>query len=470
LIIIYKSTSHNLFDIQGKQYKEPIGISKHKADLSETILIWPLNSDPGPWRSTIYGLQWFAFTVANIAVLPVFLGTYLGLDQAGIADYAQRMFFFVGLASFLQILFGHRLTIIEGPAAPWWAVIVSFSGIAAAIGKPLELVRSDLVGAMLVCGLMLMLLGFTGVIGRIMKLFTPPIIGCVLILLCLQLSGTFISGILGESTKGDSFNYAPVLISIVVIATIVMLSMKAPPLLRSINILIGLGIGWILYAFIVQDPAEAIKPAKIVEMPQLFAWGPPTFDPGVTFTGVLISLIILANLLASIAAMSKTTDKLMDTKGFDRAVVFNGISNLMAGVGASVGTVPFAASTGLVKISGVASRKPFFIFCLLMMATGFFPQVGAFLARIPQPVGYAVLLAAFTQILIVGLQELKKMNLDQRDSFVIGLTILTGAGVATMPETALVGLPDLVRYMLGNALIVGMIICVLMEHVVLPRR
>ncbi len=292
---------------------------------------------------------WFAFTAANIAVLPVFLGTYLGLDQAGIADYAQRMFLFVGLASLIQILLGHRLTIIEGPAAPWWAVIVSLSGIAAAIGKPLDLVRSDLVGAMLVCGILLVVLGFTGVIGRIMKLFTPPIIGCVLILLCLQLSGTFISGIVGESAKADSFNIAPVLISIVVIATVVMLSMKAPPLLRSINILIGLAIGWILYALIVQEPVETITPAKIVEIPQLFAWGMPTFDPGVTITGVLISLIILANLLASIAAMSKATDKYMNTKSYDRAVVFNGISNLMAGVGASVGTVPFAAQIVAVK-------------------------------------------------------------------------------------------------------------------------
>ncbi len=403
-------------------------------------------------------------------MLPVFLGTQLGLDQAGIADYAQRMFFFVGLASLLQVTFGHRLPIIEGPAAPWWAVIVSLAGIATAIGKPLELVRTDLVGAMLLCGALLVVLGFTGIVGRVMKLFTPPVTGCVLILLCLQLSGTFVSGILGASAVDNGFNYAPVLISAVVIATIVMLSMKAPPLLRSINVLIGLGVGWALYALFVSEPAEAIEPAQIVQLPRLFSWGWPTLDPGVTITGVIISLIILANLLASIAAMSKATDKPMEAKDYNRAVVFNGVSNLLAGIGASVGTVPFAASTGLVKISGVASRKPFFIFCLLMIATGFFPQVGAFLARIPQPVGYAVLLAAFTQILIVGLQELKKLNLDQRDSFVIGLTILVGAGVASLPDAALVGLPDLARYIFGNALIVGIIICLLMEHVIIPRK
>ncbi len=447
-----------------------MNISYNKTGSDKTLLLWSLNSDPGSWRSTIFGLQWFAFAVANVAVLPVFLGLHLGLDPAGIAEFGQRMFFFVGLASLFQVIFGHRLPIVEGPAAPWWAVIVSLSGLAVATDKPLALVRSDLVGAMLICGALLVVLGYTGIIGRIMKYFTPAITGCVLILLCLQLSGTFVSGILGGSAEGDSFNYAPLFISIVVILTVVMISMKAPPLLRSINVLIGLAVGWILYALLVNEPVEAIKPANVIELPQLFAWGWPTFDPGVIITAVLVFFIILANLLASIAAMSKAADKPVEAKDYDRAVVFNGISNLMAGIGSSVATVPFAASTGLVRISGVASRKPFLIFCLLMIVTGFFPQVGAILARIPQPVGYAVLLAAFTQIFIVGMQELKKLDLDQRDSFVVGLTILVGAGVASLPEAALVALPDLARYILGNALIVGMIICMLMEHVILPRR
>ncbi len=445
-------------------------MDKGQANHDKTLLTWTLNSDPGNWRSLLYGLQWFAFAIANVALIPVILGPYLGLDPAGTAAYAQRIFFFLGLGSLLQVIFGHRLPIIEGPAAPWWAVIISLSGIATATGKPLELLRSELIGAMILCGVLLVVLGLTGIIGRVMKLFTPPIIGCVLILLCLQLSGTFVGGIIEASISEDGFHYAPLVISIIVIATVIMVAMKAPPLLRSINVLFGIAVGWILYALVVGEPVEAIEAAKIFQLPKLFAWGRPILESGVTITGVLVSVVILTNLLASIAAMSKATDRPMAAKDYDRAVVFNGVGNLLAGIGASVGTVPFAASTGLVKMSGVASRKPFFFFCLLIIATGFFPQVGAFIARIPLPVGYAVLLAAFTQILIVGLQQLKKMNLDQRDSFVIGLAVLTGAGIASLPEAALIGLPGMARYIFGNALIVGIIICILMEHVILPRR
>ncbi len=429
-----------------------------------------MGSDPGTWRSLIYGLQWFAFGAANIAVIPVVLGPYLGLDQVGIAAYAQRMFFFIGLGSIFQLYFGHRLPIIEGPAAQWWVIIISVSGVAVATGKPFDVLRSDLVGAMLLCGLVLALLGFTGVIGRVIKLFTPAVNGCVLILLYLQLSGTLVSGIVGENLPGAGFNYLPVIISLVVIATVVVVAMKAHSLLKNINILIGLIVGWFLYVLIARETAEPIQPVKVFEMPQLFAWGLPTFDPGIAITGVLISFVLLANLLASLTAMSKATGKMMDRKDFDRGVVFNGVSNLLAGIGASVGTVPFAASTGLVKMSGVAAKKPYLYFCLMMIGISFFPQAGAVIARIPHAVGYAVLLAAFTHLLVIGLQEMKKLELDQRDSFVIGLTILIGAGVVALPDTALAALPDLARYIFGNALIAGIFICVLVEHVFLPRK
>ncbi len=429
-----------------------------------------MGSDPGTWRSLIYGLQWFAFGAANIAVIPVVLGPYLGLDQVGIAAYAQRMFFFIGLGSIFQLYFGHRLPIIEGPAAQWWVIIISVSGVAVATGKPFDVLRSDLVGPMLLCGLVLALLGFTGVIGRVIKLFTPAVNGCVLILLYLQLSGTLVSGIVGENLPGAGFNYLPVIISLVVIATVVVVAMKAHSLLKSINILIGLIVGWFLYVLIARETAEPIQPVKVFEMPQLFAWGLPTFDPGIAITGVLISFVLLANLLASLTAMSKATGKMMDRKDFDRGVVFNGVSNLLAGIGASVGTVPFAASTGLVKMSGVAAKKPYLYFCLMMIGISFFPQAGAVIARIPHAVGYAVLLAAFTHLLVIGLQEMKKLELDQRDSFVIGLTILIGAGVVALPDTALAALPDLARYIFGNALIAGIFICVLVEHVFLPRK
>ena len=64
-------------------------------------------------------------------MIPVVLGPCLGLDQSGFAEYAQRMFLYIGIGSLIQIYFGHRLPVIEGPAAQWWVIIISISGVAA---------------------------------------------------------------------------------------------------------------------------------------------------------------------------------------------------------------------------------------------------------------------------------------------------------------------------------------------------
>lgn len=94
-------------------------------------LIYDLTDNPGTSRSFLYGLQWLSFSLAQSAVVPIILGASLGLDIEGTAHLALRIFFFTGLGSLLQVLFGHRLPIIEGPAGLSWATYMSLAAMAA---------------------------------------------------------------------------------------------------------------------------------------------------------------------------------------------------------------------------------------------------------------------------------------------------------------------------------------------------
>jgi hypothetical protein len=51
-------------------------------------------------RNLVYGLQWVVFHSAEMGML------------------MQPTFFITGFASLIQILFGHRECLVEGPAAP----------------------------------------------------------------------------------------------------------------------------------------------------------------------------------------------------------------------------------------------------------------------------------------------------------------------------------------------------------------
>jgi xanthine/uracil permease len=155
---------------------------------------------------------------------------------------------------------------------------------------------------------------------------------------------------------------------------------------------------------------------------------------------------------------------------YDRGVAFTGISDLLAGLGATVGFVPYSAGAGLVSLTRVASRLPFILFAMVMLLLGLLPPVGAFLASIPEPVGYSVLLASFCQMLGIGFKDYARLKFEGRDYFVVGLPILVGSGLMSLPPGVFAGIPAMARYVLGNGFIAGMLLCLLLEHVLMPLR
>jgi xanthine/uracil permease len=277
---------------------------------------------------------------------------------------------------------------------------------------------------------------------------------------------------LGIKQQQDRVSPEAAISSLVVIITVVLVSLRGGNFLRSISVLFGLMAGWAIYYALGSGSPLTFGQVPIFDLPRPFAWGMPTFEIGVVMTNVIIGLILVANTIASVAAMGQTLrlQDQLNARIYSRATAVNGAANVLAAVGSSVGMVPHAAAAGLVGLTGVASRKPFILCCLMMMGLGFFPPLGQIVAAIPPPVGYAVYLTVFAQILIIGLKDLNRLPLDLRDSFVVGLTILIGVGVMALPPSALSELPPFLQYLAGNGLTVGIISCLLLEHLILPRE
>lgn len=436
----------------------------------EKHLLYNLDERPPLNRTLVYALQWLGFTLANSAVLPIVVGSALGLDQAGIATLAQRTFFFQALASLLQVCLGHRLPINEGPSGMWWGIFITLAAMAPSLGKPLGTLRTDLEFGLIAAGLILVVVGMTGLVGRALKLFTPAVTGSVLVLLGLQLSGAFVRGMFGIGSNGGGVDLKSSMVSLLVVAMVVMINLKGRGFLKSIAILIGIAAGWIIAVLVGVPSGEFITQDAVVALPQIFAWGPPTFDPGIVFISVLTGLLVLSNLVASILAMERVLKIELPQKAYNRGVVCTGIADMLAGLGATVGFVPYSAGAGMVSLTRVAARLPFIIFAIALVVMGLLPQVGAFLASIPEPVGYSVLLASFCQMVGFGLKDYARLEFNARDYFVLGLPILLGTGIMSLPSGAFAGTPVFAQYILGNGFIVGMLLCMLLEHVLLPKK
>jgi Xanthine/uracil permeases len=60
--------------------------------------------------------------------------------------------------------------------------------------------------------------------------------------------------------------------------------------------------------------------------------------------------------------------------------------------------------------------------------------------------------------------------MDERTITVGGSSLLIGIGVMFVPATAWQKLPALVSFLFGNGLLLGVIVCLLLEHVVFRKQ
>ncbi len=382
--------------------------------LKEEELVEPIDSslryglsDKLPFLKLVsYSIQHLTFCIANAAILPVVVGAYLGLDQAGLAALVQRTFILCGLVSIFQVLWGHKYPVFEGPAGMWFGVFITL-----ATSAPL---------------------------------------------------------ITDQSTVMD---YKSLIISIITIGLMMLISLKAKGFLQSVAILIGAAVGWVLAVIFGIAPSINQFGHPVTALTGgIFPWGTPTFDLGITITFVIAANLLFSNLVASIVAFSSLTRTPLKAKLFNRGATFNGVSDIVAGLGSVIGFIPYASSTGFTSMTGVASRKPFIIGVLLMMILGSIPSVGAFFASLPPTVGYSVMFVVYGLILGLGVKEFTKIHLSNREMLIIGFSMIIGIGTMFLSTETFNVLPPTYRYLLLNGLVNGAIMCILLEHVILNEK
>jgi len=415
-------------------------------------------------------LQWFVFSLANMITVPIVLAHAFSLSPSATALYAERTFFVCGLIGLLQALFGHRYPVIEGPAGMWWGVFVVLIGLTQDAGGSLVQLQQGLELGLLVGGMTFVLLAVCRAIGHVTRLFTPIVTGTFLILLSMQLAKSLTFGVLGIGFQGSPRVQPEILLfSVALISFTIFLMVRGRGLVKSLAVLIGLTIGWIAYAIagLVQIPQT---PAPILRMPDLLPFGPLRWQPGIIITCVLTALILLSNLIASIQAFAHAAGEQPTPETFSRGTLVTGIGTMLTGAFGVVGAVPLATSSSLVSLTGIAARLPFVIASGAIALVGLFPRVGQWISTLPAPVGYAILFTVFGQLLGFGLRDIKKLELDQRDLFVVSLSLMLGVGILFVPGRAWDALPAILGYLLDNGLIVGVGMVLILEHVVFRRR
>jgi xanthine/uracil permease len=416
------------------------------------------------WTTEILtSVQWFVFLVANTVGIPILIGEVYHFSPAEITSLMQRSFFLVGVTGFLQGWIGHRLPIIEVPAGIWMGIFFIL-GSSLASADAISGTLQSLQGQMLLTGIFLLLMGASGLVRFVHRLFPPLVTGTYLFLLFFQLCGVYVTGIVG-----DKLNGLKMALSIAVMLFVVWITLKGKTWMKNYALLIGMGIGWVLFAiFGLASIPKASGP--IFKIPTLMAWGMPNIGATEAITAVCVGLVLLSNSIATIQAMENALGIESKGKRLQRSSVISGISTLFSGFFSTVGGVPISHSAGFVKMTGQANLPPFLWGHLMLIVLSFFPGLFSFVSAIPAPVTYAVMLASVLQIAGISFSLITQEEMNQRRMTIFGLALVVGIGISFLPKAVFATAPVLVRSILGNGLLSGTIVMLLLHTLWNPKK
>ena len=204
-----------------------------------------------------------------------------------------------GLFTFVQSLWGHRYPLIEGPSA---ALILTFI-LLVPLGLP------AIQGGTIIGGILLVIAVLSKQLNRLLRLFTPNVVGVILMLISFGLLPAllkFITGVSDSSPEGDALT---MLISLALILFIAALSYHLKGFLKTVSILCGMIIGSLVFLFLGRIHWEGLTKALWISVPAPWFESTPGFHWPAAIAFACAYVAVIVNSLGSLQGIAAITDK-----------------------------------------------------------------------------------------------------------------------------------------------------------------
>lgn len=416
---------------------------------------YKIDDKPGMLPLLLYGLQWWLVSIPCVVIMGIIVARMHYEDPASQTLYLQKLFGLMGVTMIIQVVFGHRLPLVVGPASVLLIGVISTisSGIAA------------IYTAILVGGLVLVLLAVTGLLSKLQFVFTPRIVTVILILIAFTLSPVILRLIFPDDTQ-VLFNliFAFLLVFALVIGNVLLKGIW-----KSTTVLWGIAVGSIIYFIFNGFPV--ISSFDTPSSLQLFNT-PLEFNLGTILAFMFCFIALIINELGSIQAVGQMLEADHLEKRTNRGIGFLGLSNILAGLLGTMGAVDYSMSPGIISATGCASRYTLIPAGAGLVICAFFPSLVQLLAEIPQVVMGAILLYLMASQLSAGLQMLTKSNTvaNFNHGLIIGLPLMLALILSFSPAAVIDQIPSLLRPIIGNGFVMGVLSVLIMEHLIFRKN
>ncbi|NMA74377.1 MAG: purine/pyrimidine permease [Bacteroidales bacterium] len=405
----------------------------------------------------MYGLQWFLVSVPLVVILGAVISNIQGLNTAEHIFYIQKLLLIIGGGLILQILWGHKMPVVIGPAS------VLLIGILSASSANL----SQIYTAILIGGIILGILFLSKLLPKIQFIFTPRIVIVIMALIAFTLSPVILRLIFSDTDHSlFALGFALIFVLLMTLA-----NHFFSGIWKSTVVLLALILGTIV-CFTVTGIPQMETAVGTNELSS--GWFISLdFDLGTTLSFLFCYLALLINELGSVQSVGKIINADQLEKRTERAVGITGVLNVAAGSMGVIGPVDYTLSPGLIMATGCASRYPLIPAGIALLICALFPSVIMYLTLIPELTMGTILLYLMATQLSASFQMIgteKNVITNFNESLTIGLPLMVGLFLSFAPETALNHIPATLRPILGNGFVMGVIMVLLLEHIIFRKK
>ena len=399
-------------------------------------LLYGINDRPPIGETVILGFQHYLTMFGSTVAIPLLLAPALGItDPVQKGWLIATMFFVSGITTLLQTIWGNRLPIVQGGTFSFLAPTFAICGMAALANAGWEVRMQHVQGAIIAGSLAEIIVGASGLVGRLLKFVGPITIAPTIALIGLSLF---------KFGAPEAGRYWP--IGGLTIFLIILFSQYLRNKHRTFElypILLAIVTAWSVSAictalgiFPAGHPAHTslanLKDAPWFRIPHPFQWGFPQFGAA-AIVGMLAGYI--ASIVESIgdyyACARLSGAPIPDKKMINRGITFEGIGCFIAGIfGTGNGTTSYSENIGAIGLTRVGSRRVVQAGAVIMILLGTVSKFGALFTTIPQPIVGGMYCAMFGMIAAVGLSNLQFVDLNSpRNLFILGFAFFMGLSV-----------------------------------------
>ncbi len=414
-------------------------------------------------QALVLGLQHVLAMYSGGILVPLLIGAALHFTPQQMAYLISADIFMTGIGTLLQLkstrLTGIAMPVVLGSAIQSVSPLINIGG---------TLGIGAMYGATISAGVFVFLIA--GLFARLREFFPPVVTGSLITVIGFALIPVGIQNLGGGDVAAKSFGSpANLAIGTFTIAIIVLVSLLAKGFTKAISILLGIVLGTAFAAILGKVSLAPVAAASWFHLPTPFFLGVPTFHYSAIITMIIIALTSMIESTGVYFALADLTGRKLTNQDMAKGYRAEGLAVVLSGLFNTFPYSTFSQNVGVVRLSGVKTKQPIYYAAVILILIGLLPKFGALATIIPTSVLGGAMIVLFGTIGIQGTTILRTVDFGkERNLMIAAISIGAGIGVTVYPQI-FQQLPELIRLVIENAVVVTSVLAVFL-NIVLPGR